>query len=95
MRGPGTSSYAITATTMCDASAAMETAGPHTASVKSSATTESTATAASGEGIVWNQTGSDEDERCQSSENISKHGFLRHLGAVHRWSDAARPCVGT
>jgi hypothetical protein len=80
---------------MCDASAAaMEAASPHTPSVESPAAAKSTATA-SGEGILWNQADSDQDERCQSSENISKHGLPPLSGCLRRWSDAARPRLGT
>lgn len=97
MRGPGTSRNTIAATTIRAASAAtMEAASPHAASVESATATESTtSTTTSGEGFLWNQAGSDEDERCQRSEYISKHGLPPYLGAVRRWSDAERPRVGT
>jgi hypothetical protein len=98
MRGPGTSRNTIAATTIRDASAAtMETASPHAASVESTtaAAESTTSTTTSGEGFLWNQAGSDEDERCQRSEYISKHGLPPYLGAVRRWSDAERPRVGT
>ncbi len=62
----------------------METASPHAASVESTtaAAESTTSTTTSGEGFLWNQAGSDEDERCQRSEYISKHGLPPYLGAV-------------
>jgi hypothetical protein len=43
--------------------------------MKSTAATESTTTATAGERVIRNEAGGDENERCQSSEKVSKHGI--------------------
>lgn len=57
--------HSISAATMN--SAAADVSAAHAASVIS-------ATATAGIGFIWNQADGDQDESCQRSENISKHG---------------------
>jgi hypothetical protein len=54
---------------------AVETAGAHTATMKSSTATEPSAAATAGISIIGNETDGYENERCQNSKNASKHGI--------------------
>jgi hypothetical protein len=53
--------------------------------MKSSAAAESAATATPGKRVVGNKADRDEDERCDGSHNVSKHGVPPLFGM---------PCMG-
>jgi hypothetical protein len=62
---------------------AVEATSAHAASVKSSAS-KPTTTAATSKGVVGNEAGTNQNERCHSSKNVAKHGVPPLFwGAVH------------
>jgi hypothetical protein len=92
MRRSRASCYAIAASTVTGAhAAAVEAASAHSAAVKSSTSKATTAkaTTATSEGVVGNEAGANQNERCHGSEKTAKHGVPPLFGgAVHCRSGA-------
>jgi len=54
----------------------METAAAHAAAMKSAAATKASTSATAGEGIIWSQTGSDENGCRETDQTEANHGAL-------------------
>jgi hypothetical protein len=77
MRPPG---IPVSAPTVDAAGAASDVGGPCAAAMKSSTAASAAASATSArQGVIWNQTGGQQNGRCEPDQTVSNHGILPTL----------------